>query len=68
MGEIDQDLFLLKAPLIISLIFSKFKFTGVSYLQVRRATSIGRQVLLTAQIFGLPNFFFHVTTAYGEFI
>jgi hypothetical protein len=68
MGKIDQALLPAEAWLIVPNTFSKFKFTGVSYLQVRRKPCTDKRVLLTSQIFGLPNFFFHVTTAYGEFI
>ena len=50
----------------VSVVNGRFKFTAVSYLQsfgaVSRVWNITPRLLITP---GLPNFFFHVTTAYG---
>lgn len=49
----------------VSLFGGKYKFTAVSYLQIFGAFSVVRNSTIHLLITpGLPNFFFHVTTAY----
>jgi hypothetical protein len=50
----------------VSLFNGKFKFTAVSYLQIFGTVSLVWNIIPRLLITpGLPNFFFHVTTAYG---